>query len=294
MTWLQISFVVEQDRVPLAEVALENTGTLAVTLRDAADEQPLEPPPGIIPLWRQVRLTALYPDQPQAMETVLTLSRSLAAHLGVQPKIERIEDRIWERAWQEDFVPARFGRRLWICPRGQFVDGLDAVVIDLDPGLAFGTGRHPTTALCLRWLDGADLAGKTVIDYGCGSGILTIAALRLGAIRAVAVDHDPQALETTRANAEHNGLADRLLCCPPEEVPEEPDDLLLANILTGPLVELAARLAALVRTEGRIAVSGILHDQSARITSAYAPWFRLDRPRTADEWVLVSGCRKQS
>jgi len=294
MTWLQISFVVEQDRVPLAEVALENTGTLAVTLRDAADEQPLEPPPGIIPLWRQVRLTALYPDQPQAMETVLTLSRSLAAHLGVQPKIERIEDRIWERAWQEDFVPARFGRRLWICPRGQFVDGLDAVVIDLDPGLAFGTGRHPTTALCLRWLDGADLAGKTVIDYGCGSGILTIAALRLGAIRAVAVDHDPQALETTRANAEHNGLADPLLCCPPEEVPEEPDDLLLANILTGPLVELAARLAALVRTEGRIAVSGILHDQSARITSAYAPWFRLDRPRTADEWVLVSGCRKQS
>ena len=215
MTWIRISFVVEQDRVPLIEAALENTGALAVTLGDAADEPQLEPPPGTTPLWRRVRLTALYPDQPQALATALALSRSLAAHLGVKPQLERIEDRSWERTWQDDVVPARFGRRLWIRPRGQSTDDPDAVVVTLDPGLAFGTGRHPTTALCLRWLDDAELTGKTVIDYGCGSGILAIAALRLEAIRAVAVDHDPQALEATQANAEHNGVADRLLCCPP-------------------------------------------------------------------------------
>jgi len=292
VTWIRIPFVVEQDRVPLIEAALENTGALAVTLGDAADEPQLEPPPGTTPLWRRVRLTALYPDQPQALATALALSRSLAAHLGVKPQLERIEDQSWERTWQDDVVPARFGRRLWIRPRGQSTDDPDAVVVTLDPGLAFGTGRHPTTALCLRWLDDAELTGKTVIDYGCGSGILAIAALRLGAIRAVAVDHDPQALEATQTNAEHNGVADHLLCCLPEEIPEEPADLLLANILAGPLVALASRLAALVRAEGRIAVSGILHNQSAQVTAAYAPWFRPDEPRTADEWVLVSGRRR--
>jgi len=294
VAWIRISFVVEQDRAPLIEAALENTGALAVTLGDAADEPQLEPPPGTTPLWRRVRLTALYPDQPQALATALALSRSLAAHLDVKkPRLERIEDRSWQKAWRDDFAPARFGRRLWICPRGQSADDPDAVVVALDPGLAFGTGRHPTTALCLRWLDEVDPTGKTVIDYGCGSGVLAIAALRLGAIRAVAVDHDPQALEATRANAEHNAVADRLLCCPPEAVPEAPADLLLANILAGPLVELSARLAALVRAEGRIAVSGILHDQGARIIAAYTPWFRLDRPRTADEWVLISGRRRR-
>ncbi len=291
MAWIQISFVVEQDRVPLLEAALENTGALAVTLGDAADEPQFEPSPGTIPLWHQVQLTALYPDQPQALATALILSRFLAVHLSAEPRLERIEDRIWEQAWLDDFAPARFGQRLWICPRGQSAEDPDAVVVELDPGLAFGTGHHPTTALCLRWLDGADLEGKTIIDYGCGSGVLAIAALRLGAIRAVAVDHDPQALEATQANAEHNAVADRLLCCPPEKMPETPADLLLANILAGPLIELAARLVALVRAGGHIALAGILHDQGPQITAAYAPWFKLDTPRTLDEWVLVSGRR---
>jgi len=160
---------------------LENAGALAVTLGDAADEPQFEPPPGTTPLWRRVRLTALYPDQPQALATALALSRSLADHLGVKPRLERIEDRIWERTWRDEFEPARFSRRLWVCPRGQSADAPDAVVVALNPGLAFGTGRHPTTTLCLRWLDGADLAGKrlsstTAAAQGsspsppCGSG----------------------------------------------------------------------------------------------------------------------------
>jgi len=293
MAWIRISFVVERDRVPLLEAALENAGALAVTLGDAADEpQPqFELPPGTTPLWRRVRLTVLYPDQPQALATARSLSRSLSAHLSAEPRLERVEDRIWERAWLDNFAPARFGRQLWIYPRGQSAEDPDAVVVELDPGLAFGTGRHPTTALCLRWLEGAELKGKTVIDYGCGSGVLAIAALRLGATRAIAVDHDLQALEATRANAEHNAVADRLFSYLPEKMPETPVDLLLANILAGPLLELAARLAALVRVRGRIVLAGILRDQGTQITAAYAPWFRLDPPRTLDEWVLVSGRR---
>jgi len=291
MTWLQISLVVGRDSVPLIEAALENSGALAVTLGDAANEPQLEPPPGATPLWNQVRLTALYPDEPQALASALAVSRSLADHLGARPRIERLQDRVWERAWLDDFAPARFGRRLWVCPKGQSARDPDAVVVELDPGLAFGTGRHPTTALCLRWLDGVDLAGKTIIDYGCGSGILAIAALRLGAGHAVAVDRDPQALEATQANAEHNGVADRLRPCLPEEVPETPADLLPANILAGPLVALAARLAALVRAGGHIALSGILRDQGAQITAAYAPWFNLDPPRTMGEWIFLSGRR---
>jgi len=291
MAWIRISIVVEQDRVPLLEAALENAGALAVTLGDAADEPQFEPPPSTTPLWCRVRLTALYPDQPQALATALALSRSLAAHLSAEARLEQVEDRIWERAWLDDFAPARFGRRLWIYPKGQSAEDPDAVVVELDPGLAFGTGRHPTTALCLRWLEGSELKGKTVIDYGCGSGILAIAALRLGATRAIAVDHDLQALEATRANAEHNAVADRLFSYLPEKMPETPVDLLLANILAGPLLELAARLAALVRVRGRIVLAGILRDQRTQIAAAYAPWFRLDPPQTLDEWVLVIGRR---
>lgn len=294
MTWLRITFVAERNLAPLIEAALENAGALAVTLEDAGDEPEFEPPPGAAPLWRRVRLTALYPDQPQALETAQALFRSLAAHRAAAPRIERLRDRAWERAWRDDFAPARCGRRLWICPKGQSPPDPDAAVVELDPGLAFGTGHHPTTALCLRRLDGMDLAGKTIIDYGCGSGILAIAALRLGAIRAVAVDHDPQALEAAQANAEHNGVADRLLARPPEEMPEQAADLLVANILAGPLVELAARLTTLVRTQGQIALSGILRDQGAQITAAYAPWFELDPPRTLAEWILLSGRRRPS
>ena len=271
---------------------MEDAGALAVSLGDAGDEPQLEPPPGETPLWGRVKLTALFPDDPEARPKLRDLSRALSAQLGTEPHLERMEDQVWERVWMDDLAPLRFGERLWVAPRGQSVPVQDAVVVELDPGLAFGTGHHPTTALCLRWLDSADLQGKSIIDYGCGSGILAIAALRLGAASVVAVDHDPQALEATRANAEQNTVADRLLTCPPEAMSDEPSDLLVANILAGPLVELAPRLAELTRPGGSIALSGILSDQTAQIQAAYEPWLELSEPQTEDDWVLLSGRRR--
>lgn len=304
MPWLKISLAVDRDRLPLIEAALENAGALAVTLGDAADEPQLEPYPGSTPLWQQVAVSALFADDPASLAACEELMRALgrAAETtpegaGGQPiaaRLERIQDRVWERVWLEDFVPTRFGRHLWVCPRGQQPPDPNAVVVALDPGLAFGTGRHPTTALCLRWLEAAEPHGKSVIDYGCGSGILAIAALRLGATGAVAVDHDPQALEATLANARRNAVADRLLACRPEDVPDEPADLLLANILARPLVALAPRLAALVRSGGGIALSGILCDQREEVEDAYRPWFELDGPHIEGDWVLLAGRRRPS
>jgi ribosomal protein L11 methyltransferase len=292
LAWIQISFLIDRDQVPLIEAAMISAGAMAVTLGDAGDEPQLEPPPGATPLWTQVRLTALFPDDPEAHPKLRELSLSLAARSGTEPHLERMEDQVWERVWMDDLAPLRFGERLWVAPRGQSVPAPGSVVVELDPGLAFGTGHHPTTALCLRWLDSADLQGKSIIDYGCGSGILAIAALRLGAASVVAVDHDPQALEATRANAEQNAVAGRLLACLPEQMPDEPSDLLVANILAGPLVELAPRLAELTRPGGYIALSGILSDQTAQIQDAYEPWLELSEPQTEDDWVLLSGRRR--
>ena len=214
MPWLQITFTVEQGRAALFEAALENAGALAVTLGDAGDDPQLEPPPGAMPLWQAVRLVALFEDGCD----VQRIADGLAPQSLTSPRIEIVADRPWERVWLDDFKPTRFGRRLWVCPQGQPAGSPDAIVVDLDPGLAFGTGHHPTTALCLEWLDGDDLVGKTVLDYGCGSGILAIAALKLGAARVIAVDHDPQAIEATLSNAAANTVTAGLSVCLPAEL----------------------------------------------------------------------------
>ncbi|MEA3278317.1 MAG: 50S ribosomal protein L11 methyltransferase [Pseudomonadota bacterium] len=292
MPWLQVTFPTDRERAPLIEAALGSAGALAVTFRDAGDEPQLEPPPGTTPLWSAVRITALFPDDRDARARAQGLAESLSGHLAGAPRFEQLEDQQWERAWLDDFAPTRFGRRLWVCPRGQPAGELDAVVVELDPGLAFGTGHHATTALCLRWLDDTDLRGKRVLDYGCGSGILAIAALRLGAARAVAVDHDPQALEATRANAAANGVDGRLLAYSPREQPPLLADVLLANILAGPLIALAPQFGSGVRPGGLLALSGILVDQAAEVTAAYETDFVLDAPRVDGDWVLLSGRRK--
>lgn len=291
MAWLQLSIDTSENEAPLLELVLENLGALSVTLGDAGDQPLLELPPESQQLWRETRVTALFEGEqdPQALQQALTrvLQGDRIEHL----RWERIEDRIWERVWLEHFKPMRFGHRLWVCPAGESVTQADGVVIQLDPGLAFGTGTHPTTALCLGWLDGLDLHGKRVIDYGCGSGILAIAALKLGADTAIGIDHDPQALQASRENAEKNGVADRLMVCPPDAAPQIPADILLANILAGPLMSLAPTLSTLIKPAGEFALSGILAEQYEDVATCYRPFARLSPPVQRDEWILITGSR---
>lgn len=296
MAWLQLTFNARRELAERLSAELEEAGALSVTLGDAGDEPQLEPAPGETPLWSEVRLTALFDDDAESCALIARLMSELGALLGAPPRLERLEDRVWERVWLESFKPTRFGQRLWVCPQGQAPE-LDAqdpapVIVTLDPGLAFGTGHHPTTALCLEWLDSAALAGTTVIDYGCGSGILAIAALRLGAARAIAVDHDPQALEATGENARVNGVAARLDIQAPEQLTPIEADVVLANILAGPLVELAPRLVALTRPGGALVLSGILNEQVESLRAAYAEALALDPVCAREDWARLSGRRQ--
>lgn len=302
MAWQQLALIAARDRVPLVEAVLENAGALSITLDepDADPQSPLpadlsllEPAPGATPLWALVRITALFEDSPQTEPVMQQAVESLAEALAAPPHIETLADQVWERVWLSDWKPQRFGDRLWICPHGQRAPAEGAVVVSLDPGLAFGTGSHPTTALCLEWLDALPLQGKTVIDYGCGSGILAIAALKLGASQALAVDHDDQALTATTVNASANGVADRLRCCAPDELPDGSADVLLANILAGVLVELAPRLKRLCRVDSRIGLSGILEPQVPAVRAAYQDAVAFDPPLVRAQWALLRGrhCR---
>jgi ribosomal protein L11 methyltransferase len=274
-----------------AEDACRQLGAIALSLADAGDEPLLEPAPGETPLWQEVRLRALFD---LAANPVL-IAATLEAVLGLAPHTvaaERVEDRVWEREWLRDFRPMRFGQRLWVCPAGQPPGEPDAVVLELDPGLAFGTGTHATTALCLEWLDGAIRDGERVLDYGCGSGILALAALRLGAGRATAFDIDPQARHATRENAAKNGLADRV------EIPTRADDVtggfdvVLANILSGPLVALAPDLAARTDRGSALVLAGLLSHQAGEVAQAYQPWFDIGPVAERDGWTLLAGRRR--
>ncbi|HEC15081.1 MAG TPA: 50S ribosomal protein L11 methyltransferase [Sedimenticola sp.] len=289
--WLQLSLTAAKEQAPLIEALFENMGALSVTLGDAGDEPILEPGPGESPLWRATRVTALFEGDRDPDQLRTLVNQSLNADVSRQLRLERLEDQAWERAWLEDFHPMRFGRRLWVCPAGRRPDADDALILELDPGLAFGTGTHPTTALCLEWLDGADLSGKTVIDFGCGSGILAVAALLLGADRAIATDHDPQALEATRANAGKNGVASRLTLLEPDQAPPVRGDILLANILAGTLIGLEPVLASRVKANGRIVLSGILTAQAAEVSRAFGRHFGMLPPQAREGWVALEGVR---
>jgi len=292
MPWLQISVTAEQEQAPLLELLFENLGALSVTLGDAEDHPILEPGPGDQPLWPQTRVSALFEGHRDAQRLGAELRSSLPPRVAQSLAVERVEDRLWERVWLDDFHPMRFGRRLWVCPQGMPAGAADAVTLELDPGLAFGTGTHPTTALCLEWLDGADLRGRNVIDYGCGSGILAIAALLLGASEAIAVDHDPQALEATKNNAERNRVSQRLNAYLPSQMPAPQAQVLLANILAGPLIELCSDLAQRVKCGGRIVLSGILSEQAATVTQRYQRYFEMGTPAMLDGWVRLEGVRR--
>jgi ribosomal protein L11 methyltransferase len=278
-----------------AEELLFAQGAEAVRQEDAADEPLLEPPPGATPLW-QATVTCGYFRPGTDLDAIERAARSLLPD-GAALICERraIEEADWLHAWKQHAQPLSFGNgALWICPSHAAIDTGDAARVLLDPGLAFGTGTHPSTSLCLEWLATHEVRGRRVLDYGCGSGILAIAALKLGAASALAIDIDQQALTATTDNARSNAVDDRLTCASVEQTVDNSVDIVLANILARPLVGLASRLAAAVRGEGHIVLAGILDEQAAEVRAAYEPWFDFDDDLHRDGWACVSGRRRTS
>ncbi len=294
MPFLQLTLTIGSADPSPFEDALLAAGATSITLEDAEDTPVLEPAPGTTPLWPSVRVKALFDADTARSDIVDGLHREIAPPLP-ELTFEVIEDRAWEREWLKDFRPMRFGQRLWVCPGGQLPDEAadeSRITLTLDPGLAFGTGTHPTTALCLEWLDAADLAGKRLIDYGCGSGILAIAALKLGAREALAVDIDEQALTATRDNAARNAVGSALRIGGIDDVAGFRADIVLANILAEPLQHLAPTFAQLLEPGGRIVLSGILVSQAPAVAQHYAPWFDIAPAALRDEWARLDGVRR--
>lgn len=292
MTWQQFSMRLDALDSKDVEAALAAAGALSVTLTDAGDDPVLEPAPGETPLWHDTRVTALFAAEDNVTEIASQLARALGVDKLPPWSVETLEDRDWEREWLRDFKPMRFGRRLWICPHGSDAPA-DAVVVRLEPGLAFGTGTHATTALCLEWLDGLDLEGCSLLDYGCGSGVLAVAALRLDCRRAVATDIDSQALTATRDNADRNDVADRLSVVAAPDVMNETFDFVVANILAGPLETLAESLVTRLSSGGELALSGIISGQVDKMQSTYGRWIDFEPPVTRHQggqtWALLKG-----
>lgn len=293
--YLELSFELGARSAPETEQACLATGALAITLCDAVDEPVLEPLPGELRLWRRTRVRALYPAATADALLIVGLAQQLGC-ASSDISVHAVADRIWEREWLRDFHAMRFGERLWICPRHEAVGDADAAVVRLDPGLAFGTGTHPSTALCLQWLDEAarsqpGLIGCSLIDYGCGSGVLGLAALALGARRVHAFDIDPQALFATRENAEENGVADRLRTYARAEDLTAGCDVLVANILAPILKERAATFAALLPAGARLVLAGLLTEEAAEVAAAFDQWFDMERYAQREGWVALSGIR---
>ncbi|MCK0105182.1 50S ribosomal protein L11 methyltransferase [Marinobacter sp. S0848L] len=296
MPWIQLQIPADPDTADQLEDLLMEMGSDAVSMEDAADQPLYEPDPGTTPLWSQTTVTGLFQsdrDIEQLCSDIRDAWHQQTQQTLAEIDVTLVEDKDWERAWMDDFHPLRFGERLWIVPSWHDAPDPDAANLLLDPGLAFGTGTHPTTALCLQWLDGQDVDGKQVIDYGCGSGILGLAALLLGAKHVIGVDTDPQALEASRENARRNNVEDdRLDLYLPGSDPDTQADVMLANILAQPLIGLASRLAALTRTGGSLVLSGILSNQAREVMEAYEPWFIMDEPEQKEEWIRLTGRRK--
>ncbi len=270
-------------------------GASSITLTDAGDRPVLEPAPGETPLWRDTRITGLFSPDTDFGDLRADLLQSLSIDDLPAHDVYNLADRVWEHEWRRDFGPMQFGSRLWICPGDSRIDDGDTVVVRLDPGLAFGTGTHASTALCLDWLDGLNLHGSTVLDYGCGSGVLAIAALLLGSNSAVAMDIDPQAVAATQNNATRNGVDGQLTVVGCAEEIDGTFDVVVANILANPLIELAEPIAGRVNGGCLLALSGILSEQVDQVLEAYRPWIEFDEPvirqQDAQTWARLTGRR---
>ncbi|KGQ18241.1 Ribosomal protein L11 methyltransferase [Lysobacter dokdonensis DS-58] len=304
MPWLELTLRCREADQPRYERALDDVGALAVTLLDADVDTPnehaiLEPGVGQTPLWGEIALSALFDADTDGLVLLASLEAFDPDLDWSQASFRKVEDQDWERAWMDQYVPLAFGARTWIVPWNRELpveaQAHDAAVVRLDPGLAFGSGTHPTTSLCLQWLDAlaqaGELDGRTVLDFGCGSGILALAALKLGAARAVGVDNDPQALIATADNAQRNGIADRMNVFLPDDEPAAQYPVVVANILASALDALADLLAARVAPGGRIALSGILAGQEDALLDRYGEWFDALAVAQEGDWIRIDGVR---
>ena len=296
MPWVQITLSATPENSEVLEDMLLLCGAGAVSLLDGADQPVFEPIKGTTPLWQDTRVMGLFEADTDADALLEYLGNGWqAAYPSLHfpsYKLEILEDKDWERQWMDRFEPIQFGARLWVCPSWKAVPDPTAVNLMLDPGLAFGTGSHPTTALCLQWIAQQDWQHKTVIDYGCGSGILAIAAILMGAEQVLGVDNDTQALTATIDNAQRNGIAAATIpVFLPADTPNQAVDVMLANILAGPLIDMAERLSELTKPAGLIALSGILQHQADAVIAAYEPWFNMHTVVSKDEWVRIDGIR---
>ncbi len=299
MAWIQLKVEVLPDQIEVIEDSMLLEGAQAVTLQDGADQPILEPELGTMPVWDKTIVIGLFDAEINGEALLANMQELFACDPKMQGiqfpnhKLELVEDKDWERAWMDNFHPMPFGDRLWVCPSWKDPEDKDAVNLMLDPGLAFGTGTHPTTAHCLRFLDQNVEGNELVVDYGCGSGILGIAALLLGSDRMLGVDNDPQALIATRQNAERNGIsADKYDVVLPENTHKVEAEIMVANILAGPLISLAENIAKLTKTGGKLALSGLLSHQAEEVRQAYEPWFNMDGMEQQDDWIILTGVKK--
>ena len=286
---LQITLITDRDAAQAISEQLEQAGALALSLTDASDDPIFEPGVGETPLWARTRLLAWFDSTAAAHAALSTVEELLGTTRACDVSIEPVADVDWAKANQRESQTLCFGRKLWVVPPERAAEYGEKAHVLLTPGLAFGTGTHPTTALCLEWLCGQDLTGKTLLDYGCGSGFLAIAALKLGAAEAIGVDHDPQAITATLDNAKRNAVDSRLQAMFPQECLGPGVDIVVANIILNPLLELAPRLAGMVNPHARVVLSGVMKDQVQTLSDVYAAWFELEAPSFQDNWACVVG-----
>ena len=289
MPWIQLRVTTTEEKAEQVSDMLMGWGAQAVSFLDAQDTPIYEPMPGEVIYWTNTVVVGLF-DAEHPMEKVVKQLKQVSFFKG-EPnfKLEQLEDKDWEREWMDNFHPIKFGKRLWVCPSWRDIPDPTAVNVMLDPGLAFGTGTHPTTALCMQWLDATIKPEQTVVDFGCGSGILGIAALKLGAKRVIGVDIDPQAIEASLANAKRNNVEGQIELYLPKDQPKDfQADVVVANILAGPLAELKTIISAYVKPGGLLALSGILESQAQSVMAAYSDEFTFDPIAVQDEWVRLS------
>lgn len=287
MAWQQLTIATTKELAPSFEQLIEDLGSLSVTMTDGADQPIYEPPLETTPLWQRVLVTGLFDEGHDLSQAKQHFTQQISSSNDWSLTLEKLEDQVWERVWLENFQPVKFGDNFWVCSTEHEVPDKDATLLRLDPGLAFGTGTHPTTALCLEWLATHSLHGSNIIDFGCGSGILAIAGLLLGANQAIGIDIDPQALIATNDNAQKNNVTHQIQVYSHLDYPSDQQAIVIANILAEPLIELSDVISALVKPQGHLLLSGILSEQAELVIQAYENTFDFDPVMSKDGWVCL-------